>query len=140
MSGLGLVLRYGAFAAVAVAANLAVQRAILSLGTAPGYFLAALAGGTLVGLVVKYLLDKRWIFFDRETGLGHHRRKFGRYAGIGLFTTAIFWAFETLFWLIWHSTAMRELGAILGLCLGYLVKYQLDRRYVFARPALGNGR
>jgi putative flippase GtrA len=28
----------------------------------------ALGAGTLVGLVVKYVLDKRWIFFDETRG------------------------------------------------------------------------
>ena len=26
---------------------------------------------------------------------------------------------------------MRELGAVIGLTIGYVAKYQLDRRYVF---------
>ena len=33
--------------------------------------------------------------------------------------------------LIWGTDLMREMGAILGLAVGYVVKYNLDRRYVF---------
>jgi hypothetical protein len=29
---------------------------------------------------------------------------------------------------------MREAGAVLGLTVGYVVKYRLDRRYVFTGP------
>ena len=126
-----LVLRYAAFALIATLANLATQRLILATGRTAGHFVLAVACGTLAGLVLKYLLDKRWIFQDRARGLGDHRRKFTLYTGMGLVSTAIFWGAETLFWLIWHSDQMRETGAVLGLMIGYVVKYQLDRRFVF---------
>jgi putative flippase GtrA len=50
---------------------------------------------------------------------------------MGVVTTAIFWATETAFWLIGGTDLWRETGAVLGLSVGYLVKYELDRRYVF---------
>ena len=64
--------------------------------------------GTLAGLVLKYLLDKRWIFADRETGAAAHGRKFTLYTLMGVVTTAIFWGTETAFWLATGSHAMRE--------------------------------
>lgn len=136
----GLALRYAAFAALATVVNLATQRAVLAIGEGPGIFLAALFSGTLTGLVLKYLLDKRWIFDDRATGLAAHGRKFSIYTAMGLITTAIFWATETAFWLTFRTDAMRELGAVLGLAAGYALKYRLDRRFVFTdavieRPA-----
>ena len=134
-----LLLRYAAFALVAVLVNLATQRAVLALRwPEPGPGLAAaIAAGTLTGLVVKYALDKRWIFGDRTTGLAAHGRKFTLYTVMGLATTALFWGSETAFWLIWRTETMREAGAVLGLTVGYATKYQLDRRFVFARAARG---
>lgn len=126
-----LFLRYGTFAALATLANLGVQRLALVLWPGPGALLVALIAGTGIGLVVKYLLDKRWIFYDRETGARAHGRKFGLYTAMGLITTAIFWSMEVGAWALWHSTAAREAGAILGLAIGYVIKFQLDRRYVF---------
>ena len=126
-----LVFRYGAFAVLATLANLAVQRLVLQGGQSAIWFMAAVAAGTLVGLVVKYILDKRWIFGDTSTGAAAHGKKFGLYTAMGLITTAIFWGTETAFWLIWGTDLMREMGAILGLAVGYVVKYNLDRRYVF---------
>ncbi|MBF9031160.1 GtrA family protein [Rhodobacterales bacterium HKCCE3408] len=133
MTGTTLVLRYGAFAVVAVLCNLAVQRLVLwgSADVSGLHFTLALGAGTLAGLVVKYVLDKRWIFDDRSTGLRAHSTRFTLYAAMGLITTAIFWATETAFWLIWGTTLARELGAILGLTVGYVTKYMLDRRFVF---------
>lgn len=127
-----LILRYTAFAVVATIANLAGQRVVLQFGDSGGYFAAAVGAGTIVGLVIKYVLDKRWIFYDVETGVKNHSRKFSLYTAMGLITTAIFWGTETAFWLIWQTDMMRELGAILGLSVGYVVKYNLDRRFVFS--------
>ncbi|MEQ9257655.1 MAG: GtrA family protein [Roseovarius sp.] len=133
----GLILRYALFAVLAVLVNLGTQRLVLGVGWQnEGLGLAlAIAAGTLTGLVVKYLLDKRWIFHDTETGLAAHSRQFTLYTVMGLVTTAIFWGTETAFWLIWGTDAMRELGAVLGLTVGYVTKYQLDRRFVFNRMA-----
>jgi len=130
-----LVFRYAAFAVIATIANLGTQRLVLAWDESAVGFALAVFMGTLVGLVIKYLLDKRWIFADVSTGLQAHSRKFTLYTIMGLVTTAIFWGTETAFWLIWHTDAMRELGAVLGLAVGYVVKYNLDRRFVFSPPA-----
>ena len=127
-------LRYVAFAVVATVINLGLQRAVLAIRSDETGFVLALVLGTVGGLVVKYVLDKRWVFDDRSTGLAQNSRKFGLYAALGLITTAIFWGTETAFWLIWQTHAMREAGAVLGLAIGYVVKYLLDRRYVFDAP------
>ena len=126
-----LVLRYASFAVIATIANLAMQRSILQYGDSSLFFAAALGAGTIAGLVIKYVLDKRWIFYDLEIGLKNHSRKFSLYTAMGLLTTAVFWGLETAFWLIGRTEMMRELGAVLGLSVGYLIKYNLDRRFVF---------
>lgn len=136
MSFSQLVLRYAAFAVLATLVNLATQRGVLAFGAGPAGYALALVAGTGTGLVTKYWLDKHWIFFDRDRSLGGHSRKFTLYTVMGLATTAIFWGLETAFWLAWQTDAMREAGGVLGLAIGYGVKYNLDRRFVFtdARP------
>jgi len=126
-----LILRYAAFAVVATIANLATQRVVLQFGETGVHFAGAVGAGAIVGLLIKYLLDKRWIFYDVETSVKNHSRKFSLYTAMGLVTSAIFWGTETAFWLIWQTDLVRELGAILGLAVGYVVKYNLDRRFVF---------
>ena len=133
MSLTTLILRYSGFAVLAVAANLLAQR--LCLGSGLGYW-PALMVGTAVGLVVKYVLDKRWIFADFSTGAAAHGRKFSRYTLMGVATTVIFWGAETGAYWIWHSDFARETGAVIGLAIGYVVKYNLDRRFVFPKAAL----
>lgn len=133
-----LILKYAAFAVIATLANLGVQRAVLSFGSDGVSFALAVAAGTIVGLIIKYILDKRWIFYDLDQGLKAHGQKFSLYTAAGLVTTAIFWGTETAFWLIWQTNIMRELGAVIGLSIGYIVKYNLDRRFVFTTSVLAN--
>ncbi|WP_420583939.1 GtrA family protein [Ruegeria sp.] len=135
MTRSALVLRYTAFAIVATVVNLAAQRLVLLQQENNLQFGIALAVGTLAGLVVKYILDKHWIFYDSDTGLKQHGKKFSLYTTMGIFTTCIFWGFETAFWVLWKTDIMRELGAVIGLSIGYVVKYNLDKRYVFSRRA-----
>lgn len=131
-----LVTRYAAFAVAATLANLLTQRLVLAVDEGPAGFAAAVFLGTLVGLVLKYVLDKRWIFDDRSTGVAAHGRKFTLYTVMGIVTTAIFWGTETAFWVIWSTDLARETGAVLGLAVGYVVKYRLDRRFVFTDRVL----
>lgn len=126
-----LIVRYTAFAVIATLANLAAQRAVLAVDASGVGFALAVFAGTAIGLVIKYVLDKRWIFYDESAGMKAHSHKFALYTAMGLVTTLIFWGTETLFWLVWETDTMRELGAVLGLAVGYVVKYKLDRRFVF---------
>jgi putative flippase GtrA len=134
-----LILRYASFAVMAMAANLAVQKAVFQFGDTGLLFVLALGAGTLVGLVVKYLLDKRWIFYDSAVGVKNHSRKFTLYTTMGILTTAIFWGTESAAWLIWRTDGMREFGAVIGLTIGYVVKYNLDQRFVFTDRQLEAG-
>lgn len=131
MSGVQIALRYAAFAVIATLANLGAQRVVLAVVDARGELAAAILAGTAVGLAVKYVLDKRWIFFDASTGIAAHGKRFTLYTAMGVITTLIFWGFETGFWFIWRTDLLREAGAVIGLAIGYFVKYELDRRFVF---------
>ncbi len=136
---MSLLARYILFCLIATLANLAAQRGVLALGgdTSQLLWLAILVG-TGVGLVVKYMLDKRWIFYDTTQGAAAQGRQFGLYTAMGIVTTAIFWATEAGFWMIWRTDQAREIGAVLGLTVGYCVKYWLDKRYVFSSGNTAN--
>lgn len=140
MTGTSLALRYGGFAVIATVVNLGMQRIVLwgtsAAEVSPARFALAVAAGTLAGLVIKYLLDKRWIFFDQTSGARAQGAQFLLYALMGVVTTLIFWATETAFWIIWQTDLARETGAVLGLTVGYVTKYILDRRYVFNREGM----
>ncbi|HEY4135434.1 MAG TPA: GtrA family protein [Alphaproteobacteria bacterium] len=132
---LGLALRYGAFAAVAAAANLASQYLCFWLYGGPGAVFAALAVGTGVGLVIKYALDAVWIFDDAGGGARGHARKFSLYTATGVLTTGVFWGAELLAASFSGDTHVRLAAGGCGLILGYLLKFHLDGRFVFRGSA-----
>jgi len=53
------------------------------------------------------------------------------YTYVGIFTTCIFWGTELLFDLLLKTDSARYIGAIVGLSIGYAIKYFLDKRFVF---------
>lgn len=126
-----LTLRYTVFAIIAMFLNLAAQRAVLWVEDSPRGLTAAIVAGMGVGLVVKYLLDKYWIFADTSSGLSQHTQKFTLYTLSGVGTTIISCGSEVGFWLIYGTHFMREIGALIGLSTGYAMKYNLDKRFVF---------
>ncbi len=87
--------------------------------------------GTGIGLLVKYMLDKRYIFSFRARNLAHDGRTFVLYALMGVITTVIFWGFEFGFQYLFASKHMRYTGGIIGLAIGYWAKYYLDKRFIF---------
>jgi putative flippase GtrA len=64
-----LVVRYSVFAVIATIMNLGVQRFVFAHGSGGIVFVLAIGAGTFVGLLIKYVLDKRWIFYDLGTGM-----------------------------------------------------------------------
>lgn len=132
-SGARIATTYAVLAAIAIVVNIGAQDAFLQVYDGDYAALLSVAVGTAVGLVVKYVLDKRYIFDFQADNAAHDARTFVLYTVMGLATTAIFWAFEFGFDYVFGTLAMRYLGGVLGLTLGYYTKYQLDKRYVFRR-------
>ena len=122
---------YATFAVIVTLINLASQRVVLSFITGNIGFFTALFIGTLVGVIIGYLLDKNWIFLDETKISKNYGKQFFLYAITGAIHTPIFWVIETLFWFIWMTEQMRELGAIIGLTLAYTVKYFILKNYIF---------
>jgi putative flippase GtrA len=126
-----LAISYGIFALIATVANIGAQDALTRVYSGPGHIAASMVLGTGVGLVVKYLLDKRYIFRFKAQSVAHDTQTFALYTLMGVLTTLVFWGFEWGFHLAFQSKEMRYLGALLGLAIGYVAKYHLDKRFVF---------
>ncbi len=128
-----LAIKYAIFALIATAANIGAQDLAIRAYSGAFDILASVIVGTGAGLVVKYVLDKRYIFRFRARSVAHDTRTFALYTVMGLATTVVFWGFEFGFHHLFETREMRYLGGIIGLAIGYLTKYPLDKRYVF-RP------
>lgn len=124
--------KYAGFAVIATALNLLAQALSLFLYAGPNSLYVAMAIGTAAGLISKYTLDKRYIFDYRPVNRLDDAHRFVYYTATGVITTAIFWGTEIAFDALWHHVFAKYLGATLGLGVGYLLKYRLDKRFVFA--------
>jgi putative flippase GtrA len=131
VSRLSVAVKYAVFAAMATLANLSVQRVSLWIYQAEHSLYVAMFFGTLAGLLVKYELDKRFIFFYMIRTRREDLVKFILYTIMGIFTTLLFWGMELLFDSIFSFEAAKFFGAALGLAAGYTAKFFLDKRFVF---------
>jgi putative flippase GtrA len=52
---------------------------------------------------------------------------------MGVFTTIIFWGTEIAFDYLIRTPNAKYLGAMIGLSVGYVIKYYLDKKYVFVQ-------
>lgn len=129
-------IKYALFAVLAIMVNICVQDVTSGLYGGPFELYVSMVFGTLAGLVIKYLLDKKYIFYYRASRLMKDGEKFFLYTTMGLVTTIIFWGCEASFDWVFKTKSMRYLGAIIGLSIGYWTKYQLDKRYVFKQTDL----
>ncbi|HPD00913.1 MAG TPA: GtrA family protein [Acetivibrio sp.] len=145
---LKLALKYALFAGISTLSNLTtqhlVQMLLSSLGMEKDFvldifgvfsikviLLIAIFFGTLVALVIKYVLDKRFIFNFETKSNSENTGKFLLYSFMGIFTTLIYWVFELSFDFLFDYESAKYIGALIGLSMGYVIKYQLDKRFVF---------
>ncbi len=126
-----LVIKYTFFALVSTLVNLLFQWLIFHLYDGFGTLYLAMAVGTLTGLVVKYILDKKWIFYHTPKDRKDDAKKFFLYSFMGVFTTPIFWGTEMAFYYLLSFHGSQYIGGAIGLTIGYVVKYFLDKTYVF---------
>jgi putative flippase GtrA len=126
-----LAITYAILALIATAANIGAQDLLIRVYSGAYEIILSMVVGTGFGLVVKYILDKRYIFRFRARDAAHDSRTFVLYTVMGLATTVIFWGFEFGFEYLFATKEMRYLGGIIGLAIGYVTKYHLDKRYVF---------
>lgn len=126
-----LIFLYILFAILATFTNIAFQKLSLHFYSNTYSLYVAMIVGTGAGLVLKYILDKVYIFSYVTKNLSHDFVKFLLYSLMGVLTTIIFWGFEILFDYLFPYENAKFVGAIIGLTIGYTTKFFLDRRFVF---------
>lgn len=122
---------YTLFAVLSTAINIGSQMLSIWIYKGPLSVEISILVGTVMGLPLRYFLEKRYIFNFTSKNLVHDGKLFVFYSAMGVITTLIFWGTEYTFHLIYDSDFMRYLGGVLGLSIGFYVKYQLDKKYVF---------
>jgi len=130
-----LLVKYVCFAIIATAVNLLTQYPFFKLFNGSWVLYIAMIAGTLTGLITKYLLDKRWIFYYTPSSKADNISKFGLYSLVGVFTTIIFWGSEVLFYHLFTFPNAQLWGGAFGLSIGYICKYMLDKKFVFNKAS-----
>ena len=126
-----LAMLYTAFAIIATFCNILAQNIFSYVYSGHFYIFISIVIGTGVGLVIKYVLDKKYIFKYKTQNTKHDGKVFMLYTIMGIFTTIIFWGFEFGFHAAFETKEMRYVGGVIGLMIGYLCKYYLDKHFVF---------
>ena len=129
-----ITLRYSLFAAMAILVNIGSQELVLLIYQGSLALYPAILTGTVTGLVFKYMMDKRYIFNFQSKNVNDNLSTFTLYTLTGIATTLLFWATELAFDWYFDTRTARYTGAVLGLTTGYLIKYHLDKRFVFVAP------
>ena len=122
---------YVAFAIIATIVNLFTQEITSNLFQHQYEIVVSMLTGTLAGLIVKYLLDKKFIFKFKTKNQKQDLTTFFFYTLMGVVTTLLFWVTEYTFDMWFETKTMRYIGAVIGLSIGYITKYYLDKKYVF---------
>lgn len=130
-TAISIAVLYSLFAAFSTVINIGCQMLSIWLYKGPYAVEVSILFGTAAGLPLRYLLEKRYIFAFKSNDIVHDGRLFVLYAFMGVFTTAIFWGVEYAFHFIFGAVTMRYVGGVIGLAIGFYVKYQLDKKYVF---------
>ncbi len=131
-----IAFKYLVFAIISTVVNLLFQRFSFTLYDGFASLYIGMFVGTAAGLVCKYVLDKKFIFYHIPADKTQDAKKFVAYTLTGVITTVIFWGTEIGFDIIFGGEYARYIGAVIGLSIGYVSKYFLDKKYVFTeQPA-----
>ena len=130
-----IAILYTLFAVVSTAINIGSQMLSIWVYEGPFSVEISILVGTAMGLPLRYFLEKRYIFNFTSKNLVHDGKLFVFYSAMGVITTLIFWGTEYAFHLIYDTDFMRYLGGVIGLSIGFYVKYQLDKKYVFVNSS-----
>ena len=126
-----IAIKYTVFAVISTLFNLLFQYLSFFVYSDFAALYVAMFFGTLAGLIAKYILDKKFIFYHIPKDKKDDAKKFALYSLMGVFTTIIFWGTEIAFDALIQDPNAKYIGAIIGLSIGYVIKYFLDKRYVF---------
>src|SRR5271157_5263847 len=92
--------------------------------------------GVAVGYLVKFFLDKFIVFQERSTDLKQTSKEFIKYFLFALVTTLINIGGQYFFYAVFSVEYL--IAGFISLGIGYIVKFVLDRTYVFPQMQVNN--
>ena len=122
---------YALISVIGSAANLLTQAAVVAAYSGAYAIELSVLLGTFMGYPIKYVLEKKYVFDFQAQSLSHDSRLFALYGAMGVLTTLVFWGVEWAFQVAFGTDTMRYVGGAIGLTIGSVIKYNLDKRFVF---------
>ena len=95
------------------------------------HVVVAMIFGTGAGLVVKYILVKKYAFVFKTRDRKHEAQVFFIYGLWGVEATLLFWGTELGFHYFVSIPYSRQVGTVLGLVISGYAKFIMDRDFVF---------
>jgi len=126
---------YAIFAVRANLTNLGSQALTIRRYQCFNFVDISILAGTAIGLLLKYILDKRHIYGFKTDSPTYDGLLFFLFSLMGVFTTMMFCGVEYSFHELFGTDTMLYLVGAIGLTLGYYIKYCLDKRLVFSNRA-----
>ena len=129
---------YICFAVLSSLINVLSQSAVMAWVSLEQAYFLALFTGTAAGWITKYTLDKKCVFDHKTNSHTELAGNMATHASVGVGTTLLFWAIESVFHFYVSIPGAMYIGAALGLAICYTIRYQIDRLVVF-RPVTQPG-
>jgi len=126
-----IMITYTFFAVLSTIINIGSQIVLIRLYNEHFAVEISILVGTATGLLLRNFLEKRYIFAFYSKNLAHDIKLFVLYSAMGVIATIIFWGTEYAFHFIYENEVMRYFGGVIGLTIGFYLKYHLDKMYVF---------
>jgi len=128
--------KYMAYSFLTLILNIGIQSITLNItGRSTEAVILAIVVATVVSFVVKFFIDKNIIFKTKKGHQNERRKQVLLYAVFSIGTTLIYILVEMIFHFSFDSADLyekkEEIGAIIGLLMGYSIKYIVDMKITF---------
>lgn len=127
---------YVIFSLLSIVVNIGVQSLIfLALGRDTLVLMLAMSIGTIFSFAFKYIVDKKYVFNAKKATKVKEAKRVALYSFFSIFTTLLYISVESVFHVLFADDALfgmkEEIGALIGLASGYILKYNLDKKITF---------
>lgn len=125
-----IVAKYSFISFISILFNVIAQFIFTKLFYYNYNFLIEMFLGSISGVTVKIILDRTYIFYYmNEKSIGNILR-FVVYSFFEIISILLFIILEVIFNFFIPIPFSRYLGVIIGLSIGYSIKYHFDKRYI----------
>ncbi len=125
---------YWFFVVLSIALNISIQEIVFFLESKDSILQASMVAmiiAIIITFIFKYIADKKYVY-KYEIEKMYDKKSLVFYLIFSLFTTFLFFVVELFFIFVLKDIEFKkEIGATLGLLIGYIIKFILDKNITF---------